>query len=75
MTFPAARAAADTTWHNVYSFNAHANAYLRTLSRGTHVFVEANYELRDLPSAEEGAPRKRQVFLRHGTFLYLKQEL
>jgi len=56
-----------TTWHNIYSFNPSSNNYLRTLQKGSHVFVEANFELREPdPSADPATPQgQRQVFLRH----------
>ncbi|KZV72102.1 nucleic acid-binding protein [Peniophora sp. CONT] len=65
------RPPAETTWHNVYSFNDGPNAFLRTLSRGTHVYVEAAYELREQDTGVEGAPKNKQVFLRHETLRVL----
>ncbi|VDB90080.1 unnamed protein product [Peniophora sp. CBMAI 1063] len=65
------RPPAETTWHNVYSFHDGANAFLRTLSRGAHVYVEANYELRETDTGVEGAPKNKQVFLRHETLRVL----
>lgn len=43
--------------------------YLRSLQKGSHVYVEANYEIREPdrladPSTPQG---QRQVVLRHGT--------
>ena len=64
-----ARPEATTTWHHVFSFNPGANNYLRTLQKGSHVYVEANYELREAdPTADPDSPAgQRQIFLRHGT--------
>jgi hypothetical protein len=66
--FCIARPPSSTTWHHVLSFNPVANNYLRTLPRGAHVFVEANYEVRDPdPAADSQTPQgQRQIFLRHG---------
>ncbi|CCA67207.1 hypothetical protein PIIN_01040 [Serendipita indica DSM 11827] len=56
-----------TTWHRVLCFNPNMNNYLRTLTRGTRVYVEANLEVRDpQPDAPAGSSASmRQVFLRH----------
>ncbi|KAI0032035.1 single-strand binding protein family-domain-containing protein [Vararia minispora EC-137] len=59
------RPPSETSWHNIYSFSSSANAYLRTLTRGSHVYVEANYEIRETESPEEEGKRSKQVFLRH----------
>lgn len=66
----AARPESRTTWHNVLSFNAGANNYLRTLQKGSHVYVEANFEVREAdPAADPSTPYgQRQIFLRHGTY-------
>ncbi|KAG6378416.1 hypothetical protein JVT61DRAFT_12671 [Boletus reticuloceps] len=55
------------TWHHIVSFNPTQNNYLRTLSKGSRVYVEANYELRDPdPNADSSSPSgQRQIFLRH----------
>jgi hypothetical protein len=65
-----ARGESKTTWHHVLSFNPTANNYLRNLTKGSHVFVEANYELREPePNAEPDSPQgQRQIFLRHGKY-------
>ncbi|KAH9850048.1 hypothetical protein C2E23DRAFT_735887 [Lenzites betulinus] len=65
---PAAEGAQPTTtWHNVLSFGTSANNYLRTLKRGTLVYAEANFELRQPdPNADPESPEgQRQIFLRH----------
>jgi hypothetical protein len=66
--FFAVRPDPGTTWHRILSFNQHANNYLRNLSRGSRVYVEANLEVREpTPDATPGSPQSmRQVFLRHG---------
>ncbi|CDO74288.1 hypothetical protein BN946_scf184663.g9 [Trametes cinnabarina] len=56
-----------TTWHHVLSFNPASNNYLRTLKRGSLVYAEANFELRQPdPNADPDTPEgQRQLFLRH----------
>ncbi|GBE79364.1 single-strand binding protein family-domain-containing protein [Sparassis latifolia] len=63
-----------TTWHSVLSFNNSANAFLRTLKKGSQVFVEANFELREPdPSADPDTPQgQRQIFLRHESIRVLR---
>lgn len=63
-----ARQEAGTSWHNIISFSPAQNNYLKTLNKGSQVYVEANFELREPeatadPSASAG---QRQIFLRHG---------
>lgn len=63
-----ARPESRTTWHHIVSFNQGANNYLRTLQKGSQVYVEADYDVRE---PEHGAdPRtpqgQRQINLRHG---------
>jgi len=68
------RAEPKTTWHTVLSFNPGVNNYLRLLKRGSQVFVEANFELREPdPNADPDTPQgQRQIFLRHETIRVLK---
>jgi hypothetical protein len=56
-----------TTWHRVMSFSESANKYLQTLKKGSKVYVEANFELREPePNADPTTPAgQRQIFLRH----------
>ncbi|THH01851.1 hypothetical protein EW026_g909 [Hermanssonia centrifuga] len=63
-----------TTWHTVLSFNPSSNSYLSTLRKGSQVYVEANFELREPdPSADPDTPQgQRQIFLRHETIRVLK---
>jgi len=63
-----------TSWHNVMCFNPNSFDYLRGLQKGSHVYVEANYELRDAdPAADPDSPQgQRQIFLRHETIRLLR---
>ncbi|KAG9102063.1 hypothetical protein FS749_016251 [Ceratobasidium sp. UAMH 11750] len=58
-----------TSWHRVYAFLPGQVPYLTSLTKGSLVYVEAEYELREpIPGAAPGEPgSQRQVFLRHGT--------
>ncbi|KIJ56596.1 hypothetical protein M422DRAFT_22751 [Sphaerobolus stellatus SS14] len=58
---------ANTTWHSVLSFNQGANNFLKTLRKGSQVYVEAAYDLKEPdPSADPESPAaQRQIFLRH----------
>ncbi|KAF8485092.1 single-strand binding protein family-domain-containing protein [Russula ochroleuca] len=64
------RPESTTTWHHILSFNPHSNNYLRNLQKGSHVYVEANLEVRDPdPAADPSTSQaQRQIFLRHGTY-------
>ena len=66
-----ARLENGVTWHHIVSFNPTQSNYLRTLTKGSRVYVEANYELRDPePNADPTSPSgQRQIFLRHGALL------
>ncbi|KAJ3485016.1 hypothetical protein NLI96_g5249 [Meripilus lineatus] len=61
------RAEAKTSWHTILSFTPSSNNYLQTLKKGSLVYVEANYELREPePNADPDSPQgQRQIFLRH----------
>ncbi|KAI6151765.1 single-strand binding protein family-domain-containing protein [Pisolithus tinctorius] len=68
------RQEAGTSWHHVISFNPAQNNYLKSLSKGAQVYVEANFELREPdqnsdPSTPAG---QRQIFLRHETIRVLR---
>lgn len=71
-TFLPARADSTTTWHTILSFSPASNNYLRGLRKGSQVYVEANFELREPePSADPDTPQgQRQIFLRHGKYCY-----
>lgn len=60
------------TWHTILSFRESANAYLTTIQKGSQVYVEAAYELREPDrNAEPDSPAaQRQIFLRHGMYLW-----
>ncbi|KAG7448926.1 nucleic acid-binding protein [Guyanagaster necrorhizus] len=53
-----------TTWHRVFSFNENTNKYLSTLRKGSKVYVEAGFELRETPVEGQNTPQ-RSVFLKH----------
>ncbi|KAF8351201.1 hypothetical protein F5887DRAFT_196839 [Amanita rubescens] len=61
------RRPATATFHRLLSFSEHANRFLQTLRKGTRVYVEANFELREPePGADPTTPQgQRQIFLRH----------
>ncbi|KIJ70438.1 hypothetical protein HYDPIDRAFT_105157 [Hydnomerulius pinastri MD-312] len=63
-----------TTWHHIVSFNPFQNNYLKSLNKGSQVYVEANFELRDPdPNADPSSPAgQRQIFLRHENIRVLK---
>ncbi|KAI0254207.1 single-strand binding protein family-domain-containing protein [Lactifluus subvellereus] len=68
------RPESKTTWHHIFSFNPAANNFLRNLQKGTHVYVEANFELREPdPTADPNSPYgQRQIFLRHENIRVLR---
>ncbi|KAK7470958.1 ssDNA-binding protein, mitochondrial [Stygiomarasmius scandens] len=67
------RPPAKTSWHRILSFTENSNKYLLTLRKGSRVYVEANYELREPePDADPTTPMgQRQIFLRHETLRLL----
>jgi len=68
------RPESKTTWHHIISFNPTSNNYLRNLLKGSHVYVEANFELREPDlSADPNTPQgQRQIFLRHENIRLLR---
>ncbi|KAI6122790.1 hypothetical protein EV401DRAFT_2069875 [Pisolithus croceorrhizus] len=68
------RQEAGTSWHHLISFNPAQNNYLKSLTKGTQVYVEANFELREPdPNADPSTPAgQRQIFLRHETIRVLR---
>ncbi|KAJ2915038.1 hypothetical protein MD484_g5396, partial [Candolleomyces efflorescens] len=64
-----------STFHRVLSFSTTHIKYLKTLRKGTKVFVEANYEVREPePGADPSTPRgQRQIFLRQEAIRTLTQ--
>ena len=67
-----ARPEPTVSWHSVLSFNPGANNYLKTLKKGSQVYVEAHYQLKDAdPSADPDSPAaQKQIFLRHSKYFY-----
>jgi len=68
------RPPSKTTWHHIQSFNPNANNFLRHLQKGSVVFVEANFEVREPdpladPSSNWG---QRQILLRHESIRVLR---
>ncbi|KAF8631172.1 hypothetical protein AX15_002511 [Amanita polypyramis BW_CC] len=61
------RRPSTSTFHRLLSFHEHTNRFLQTLRKGTRVYVEANYELREPEAgADPTTPHgQRQIFLRH----------
>lgn len=72
-----ARLENGVTWHHIVSFSPTQNNYLKSLTKGSRVYVEANYELRDPdPNADPSSPSgQRQIFLRHGALLLSRRWL
>ncbi|KAI9448372.1 hypothetical protein H4582DRAFT_83999 [Lactarius indigo] len=68
------RPGSKTTWHHVLSFSPTSNNYLRHLQKGSLVYVETNFELREPdPSADPTTPQgQRQIFLRHESIRVLR---
>ncbi|KAF9569401.1 hypothetical protein CPC08DRAFT_602107, partial [Agrocybe pediades] len=56
-----------STFHNIMSFGEHQNKYLTTLKKGSTVFAETAFEIRDPePGSDPTTPQgQRQIFLRH----------
>jgi hypothetical protein len=68
------RPESKTTWHHILSFNRNSYNYLRNLQKGSHVYVEANFAVRD---PEPGADPhtvfgQRQILLRHDNIRLLR---
>ncbi|KAF8322253.1 hypothetical protein DL93DRAFT_2072150 [Clavulina sp. PMI_390] len=63
------------SWHRVVSFQPSSLNYLRTLEKGSLVFVEANYEVREpVKDAEPGSlDAQRNIFLRQESIRLLKR--
>ncbi|KAF8916813.1 hypothetical protein CPB85DRAFT_1386291 [Mucidula mucida] len=55
------------TWHRVFSFSEASNRYLMTLKKGSRVYVETAFELKEPEAgADPTTPHgQRQIFLRH----------
>jgi hypothetical protein len=62
------RPAPAATFHRILCFSESPIKFLSTLKKGTRVYVEANFELREPEAgADANTPQgQRQIFLRHG---------
>ncbi|PBL02178.1 nucleic acid-binding protein [Armillaria gallica] len=58
------RPTSKTTWHRVFCFHENTNKYLSTLRKGSKVYVEAAFEMRENHVEGQDAPQ-RNVFLKH----------
>ncbi|KAF8225412.1 hypothetical protein L208DRAFT_1408491 [Tricholoma matsutake] len=63
-----------TTFHRVLSFNDYSNRYLQTLQKGSTVYVEAGFELREPDrDADPTTPQgQRQIYLKHETIRLIR---
>ncbi|KAG5653089.1 hypothetical protein H0H81_002388 [Sphagnurus paluster] len=53
------RRPSTSTFHRILSFQEHSNRYLQTLKKGSKVYVEANFELREPePDADPSTPQE-----------------
>lgn len=71
------RAEPTTSWHRIMAFGEGNAKYLMSLRKGSLVYVEAAYEIKEPdrdadPSTPQG---QRQVFLRHGTLIFFFLDL
>ncbi|GJJ10081.1 hypothetical protein Clacol_004307 [Clathrus columnatus] len=64
-----------TSWHSVLSFNPNHNNFLKTLKKGTQVYVEAAYELQeaDRDASPDSPAAQRQIFLRQESIRVLSR--
>ncbi|KAF8076071.1 single-strand binding protein family-domain-containing protein [Lyophyllum atratum] len=69
------RRPSTSTFHRVLSFQEHSNRYLQSLKKGSKVYVEANFELREPEvGADPTTPQgQRQIFLKHETIRVLSK--
>jgi len=69
------RPPSTTSWHKIVSFSEPTNNFLRTLTKGTLVFVEADYQVKEPDrDADATSPEtQRQVFLTHSNLKVLKR--
>ncbi|KAK0498441.1 hypothetical protein EDD18DRAFT_1351125 [Armillaria luteobubalina] len=58
------RPTSKTTWHRVFCFHENTNKYLSTLRKGSKVYVEAAFEMRENHVEGQDAPQ-RNIFLKH----------
>ncbi|KJA24592.1 hypothetical protein HYPSUDRAFT_38648 [Hypholoma sublateritium FD-334 SS-4] len=69
------RPPSTTTFHRIMSFNEPANKYIRNLTKGTKVYVEAGFEMREAESGADPSTYQgqRQIFLRHETIRLIQK--
>ncbi|KAF9468905.1 single-strand binding protein family-domain-containing protein [Collybia nuda] len=69
------RRPSTATFHRILSFSENSNKYLQSLRKGTKVYVEAGFELREPePGADPLSPQgQRQIFLKHETIRVLNR--
>ncbi|KAF8165068.1 hypothetical protein B0H34DRAFT_221589 [Crassisporium funariophilum] len=62
-----------TTFHRILCFNEGSSKYLRSLRKGSRVYVETSFEIKEPePEADPTTPQgQRQIFLRHETIRVL----
>jgi len=58
------------TFHRIISFSEMSNKYLRGMRKGSKVYAETTFELREPETgADPNSPQgQRQIFLKHGAF-------
>ncbi|GFZ43349.1 hypothetical protein JCM24511_01069 [Saitozyma sp. JCM 24511] len=54
-----------TSWHTVFAFNENAHPSLTRVGKGSTVYVEADLEMRPVPSNADGSAAPDRAFLRH----------
>ncbi|PPQ92362.1 hypothetical protein CVT25_008712, partial [Psilocybe cyanescens] len=61
------RRQSTSTFHRILSFQEGSNKYLRTLKKGSKVYCESTFELKEpAADADPSTPQgQRQIFLRH----------
>lgn len=71
------RRSSPSTFHRILSFHEGSNKYLRTLKKGSKVYVETAFEIREAePEADPSTPQgQRQIFLKHGEFSIMYSSL
>jgi len=63
------------TFHRIISFSEMSNKYLRGMRKGSKVYAETTFELREPETgADPNSPQgQRQIFLKHGAFFWFCQ--
>jgi len=64
-----------TTWHNISSFNSQAQQYLLSVPKGSLVYVEGHFEIRepDLGADPTSPQAQRSIFYRHDYLRLLRR--